>query len=307
MSPEHVKRMGSIPGVEAQPGCARFGDAGFVFRSCGVGGDFGRSEIAPLHWGVRGGAGVKFLVFLAVVFAMFALAWMLFLPVVATAQLRQRTGFDAQVQSLAVNPFSGTVEIRGLVVTNPPTFPVHDFLEVRRFSANAELFSLFSDRPIFATMEVEVARVTLVRRDAVQTNAASFEQNLAIAGDPAAPSSKPKALNFLIRRLNVRIDELVISDHSAKVPVVHTYKLALNQSYTDVTGVRQLLAPSTLQSLLPVASALKGLLPGALGDAFTDVVKEATKSGAALIRDTSHKAGEKIKGYFDALEESKKP
>jgi hypothetical protein len=36
-------------------------------------------------------------------------------------------------------------------------------------------------------------------------------------------------------------------------------------------------------------------------------VKEATKSGAGLLKDAGRKAGEKIKGYFDALEESRKP
>ena len=74
-----------------------------------------------------------------------------------------------------------------------------------------------------------------------------------------------------------------------------------------MTELRQLLAPAALQSLAPVAEALTGLVPGDLGQALSDTVKGATKAGEKLLRATGRKAGEKVKGYFDALEESKKP
>jgi uncharacterized protein involved in outer membrane biogenesis len=255
----------------------------------------------------RGGVGLKLLVFLAVVFAAGALAWMLFLPLVFTTQVRQRTGFDITVQSLAVNPFTGTIELRGLVLANPPTFPVRDFVELRRFSAEVEVLTLFSARPVLATMALDVAKVTLVKRPAAETNAESFQRHLTQADDPPLPLPARPARGFLIRRLEVRIDELVIADYSARIPAVQRYKLAFNQTYMDVTSVRQLLAPAALQGLLPVGTALNGLLPGALGQALGEVVKEATKSGAGLLKDAGRKAGEKIKGYFDALEESRKP
>ena len=230
---------------------------------------------------------------------------MLFLPLAFTTQVRQRTGFDVTVQSLAVNPFTGTIELRGLVLTNPPTFPTRDFLDLRRFSADVEVLTLFSDRPVVASAVLEVTKVTLVKRPAAETNASTFQQHLT-ATEAAPPPVRP-ARGFLIRRLTVRIDELVIADHSGRVPVIQDFKLGFNQSYTDVTGVKQLLAPRTLQSLLPVGTALNGLLPGALGQALSEVVKDAAKSGAGLLKDAGRKAGEKIKGYFDALEESKKP
>ena len=254
----------------------------------------------------RGGALFKLLVVLAVLFAAGALAWMLFLPAIVTAQLRSRTGFDATVQSLAVNPFTGRVELRGLVITNPPTFPEHEFMEVREFSANAEVFSLLSDRPVFTTLVLDVASVTLVLRPGGQTNATAFQHHLASdgAGTPSPPSPPH---HFLIRHLTLRADRLVIVDHSGPQPASHEYHLGLNQSYTDVTDVRQLLSPAALQSLAPVGLALKGLVPGELGDAIGDAMKGATKAGAGFFKTVGHKAGEKVKGFFDALEESRKP
>jgi hypothetical protein len=255
----------------------------------------------------HGGIPFQLLVFLAVVFAAVALAWMLFLPLVFTTQLRQRTGFDATVESLAVNPFTGTVELRGLVVTNPPTFPVRDFVQLRRFHADAQLFSLLTGRPVLASVVLDVAKVTLVKRDDRQTNAGAFEDHLAAPGAPALPLPARPARGFLIRRLTVRIDEIVIADHTGRIPVVQDYKLGFNQTYVDVTSVKQLLAPAALSGLMPLGVALDGLLPGALGRALGETVKDAAKSGAGLLKAAGRKTGEKIKGYFDALEESQKP
>jgi hypothetical protein len=83
--------------------------------------------------------------------------------------------------------------------------------------------------------------------------------------------------------------------------------LNLNQSYTDVTDVKQLLAPSALQSLAPLGAALGGQVPGNFGAAINDALKDASKSGSSWFKALGRKVEEKAKGYFDALEESKKP
>jgi hypothetical protein len=257
--------------------------------------------------GRHGGILFKLLILLAVAFAAAALAWMFFLPLVLTTQLRQRTGFDASVRSLAVNPFTGTVEVRGLVLANPPTFPVRDFVEVREFYADADMFSLLSERPVISTVMLDVATVTLVKRENGQTNADVFQHNLTLAadGEPRPPPSHP--LRFLVRRLTVRIDRLVIADHSTKMPTTREYRIGLNQNYTDVTELRQLFAPAALLSLAPVGAALHGLVPGDLGRALNESVLGTSKLGAGWLKEMGRKAGQKAKEYFDALEESKKP
>jgi len=250
----------------------------------------------------------KLVVLLAVVFAVVALAWMTLLPAVLTSQLRERTGFDATVQSLSVNPLTGTAHVRGLLVTNPPTFPIRDFVRLREFQADAEVFTLWSDRVVFKSMLIDVDNVTLVKREGGQSNADAFQQHLTQPSDgrPQPPPSRP-GRRFLIHHLTVRIDRLVIADYSSRMPSSHEYRLGLNQSYTDVSDVKDLLAPAALQSLAPVGAALKGLVPGELGQAIGGAVKDATKTGEGLLKSMSRKAGEKAKGYFDALEESRKP
>ena len=256
---------------------------------------------------LRGGELFKLLVFLAVAFAAVALAWMVFLPAVLTSQLRSRTGFDATIQSLTANPFTGRVHLRGLVVANPPTFPTHEFMEVREFQSDLQVWSLLSGRTEFDSIVLNVATVTLVIRQDGQTNAGAFQHNLTAPAE-GRPQPPPAAEHhFLIRHLSLRLDRLVIVDHSGAMAVTHEYPLNVNQSYTEVTNVKQLLSPAGLQSLAPVGLALKGLLPGELGGAITDAAREAAKSGKGIFKNIGHKAGEKVKGFFDALEESRKP
>ncbi len=250
----------------------------------------------------------KLLVFLAAVFAFGALAWMLLLPVVVTTQLRTRTGFDATIERLTVNPFTGRVDLSGLILTNPPTFPVKEFVELRTFRANADVWSLFSERPVFDTMTVDVGTVTLVKTRDGATNAEVFQRRLnpatsAPVPTKAATGGTANEKKFLIRKLLLRVERLVIADYSLRQPGVQDFKLAIDQTYLDVTDLKQIFAPAVLKNLAPVAIAAGGLLPGE----WARAVGDATKSGKELLKEAGRKAEVKVKGLFDALEESKKP
>jgi uncharacterized protein involved in outer membrane biogenesis len=193
--------------------------------------------------------------------------------------------------------------MKGFVVTNPPTFPITDFLEVREFRAKAQVRSLFSDRPVFESMLVDAATVTLVKRADGTTNAEAFQCNLKTLDRKTLVEVPASERQVLIRQLDLRIDRLVVADHSLREPTRREYTLNLHQTYTDVTNVEQLLAPAALKQLAPVAIAIGGLLPGELGKALTEV----GSSSAGLLQEAGRKAGERLKGFFDALEESKKP
>jgi hypothetical protein len=250
----------------------------------------------------RGGAVFKLIVFLAVVFAIGALGWMLFLPTLVTSQLRKKSGFDVTVDRLAANPFTGNVEIRGLVVTNPPTFSSPDFLELRAFRARTRVGSLLSEQPVFDQMSIDVAKVTLVKRSDGKTNAQAFQENLKDGRRESLVEREPTK-SFLIRKLDLKVDQLVVLDASSPKTLRRDFTLNINQHYEDVTSIEQLVAPDMLKNLAPVATAVGGLLPGDWGRA----VSAAGASGTQFLKQVGKKVEERTKGFFDALEESKKP
>lgn len=252
---------------------------------------------------IRGGVLFKLLMMLVVIFAFGALGWMLFLPVIVTRQIRRHSGFDATVERLAFNPLTGSMELRGFILTNPPTFPVSDFLQLRQFQATAKVRTLLSDRPEFDQMFVDVAKLTLVKREDGTTNAQAMQSNVKGSTKDslvAKPRSQP---SFFVRKLQVKVDQLAIVDYSVRQPTTREFSLHLDQRYTDVTSFEQLFAPGVLRDLAPVATAIGGLIPGDLGRALS----EAGASGTDFLKQAGRKAGDRVKGFFDALEESKKP
>ncbi len=260
-----------------------------------------------------GGILLRLLLILGAFFACLALAWMLLLPAMVTRYVRNRTGFGVELRSLYVNPFTATVKLSGLVITNPPAFPRKDFFEVREFRANARLFSLFGSRVVVDDAVIDVAGITLVRDERGRLNVTQFQQGLTgapgpvestgssarptraagpadAAGTPARPARPPR--EFLIKRLTVTCDRVIVADYTKRRPAVSSVDLRFHHVYTDVTSAQQLIAPLA-QVLSPIAVALGYMTPE------TDTL---LRSAGELFRDSGRKAGDAVRGLLEALE-----
>jgi hypothetical protein len=235
-----------------------------------------------------------------------ALIWMVALPYVLSASLRKRTGFDVEVQSLMVNPLSGEIRAQGVVVNNPPTFPQPEFLQVREFSVDAEVLSLFSDRPVLNEVKIDIGLVALVKRSDGRSNAEVFRGYLAEESETIpVPGQKPppRGKEFLIRNLVVRFDRLLVMDNTGKQPVLHEYPLKIDRTYQNVTDGDQLLLPASLDQIFALGGAVGSLLPDDVGR----ILDEALRSGSDLLKKSTSAGENFFKGFSDTLEESKKP
>lgn len=318
----------------------------------------------------RGGCLVKVMIFGVVLAAVGALAWMLLLPILVTAQIRARTGFEVSVASLSCNAFTGRLIMRGLVLGNPRTFPARDFVELQEFRAEAELGSLFSERLVLDALTVDFRKVMLVRRADGRTNAEVFRENLmglppqppsqsqpqtamlvsapsvqsgeksppaitvTIPNSNSAPAQRlepptvaeaapsngsgPSAARptvaseperkFLVRRLTLRFNRLVLADYSGAIPKVEDYPLGLDQSYENVTDAKQLLVPEVLRR---VAAANLGpalaWVPGDFGRTLRERARETVDGSAELLKGAEQRGADLFRGLREKLEENKKP
>lgn len=246
----------------------------------------------------RGGIGFRGMLFLAIVFASLALGWMLLLPLALTRFVHERTGFDIEIQTLYLNPFTANVALHGLVITNPPAFPRKDFIDVREFRADARLFSLFGRRPVIDDAVLDVAGISLVKDERGLINAKVFEQGLAGSSrdQRQPPAEIKKEREFLIRRLQIRFDRLVIADYSGRTPDVREFDLNFSHIYENVTSVTQLTAPLA-DLLAPVTGAIGSVLPEA---------GATLRAARDTVRESGRKTGEAVKGFFEALEKALK-
>ena len=248
----------------------------------------------------RGGCLLRLILLMVIVGAVLALAWMTLLPLLFTRALQERTGFQADVASVSANPFTGRVTVRGLMVLNPTAFPVPDFLQVRSAEAELDVWALGEQRIVFDSLDLDVRQLTLVSRRAGDTNIAAFRA--ALAG-PVAPTTA--SAPFLIRRLRLRCDTLALVDHTAPPPRLRTYRLGLDQSYTDVTSLKHLFSPAVRRGLDEKNAS------AALADYFPQEISgpppAPSKTGENWLNTAERKTREIFRGLRDKLEETRKP
>jgi len=254
----------------------------------------------------------KALVLFGGVFSLCALAWMLFLPAVTEYELREITGFDIRMAVVAVNPLTGNVVVRGLIAKNPAEYPEPDFIELRSLNADVSVFSLlFSDRIVVDELDVDAAKVELIRLHDGRTNAgqfiASFNQGGPSSAAGAAPATRKKPA-YLIKKLHVRFDELVVSDNSGSKSGKSTYDLHISQDFINISSPGQLLVPSVIRDLhsFGLHHDVSGLLPGDFGDALAGAVGSAA-TVTEKIQDAAKDTGQYLKDQFDKLEQKVKP
>ena len=248
----------------------------------------------------RGGCLLR-LIMLGVIFgATLALAWMTLLPLLLTQALQERTGFQAEVASVSANPFTGRVTLRGLIVLNPTPFPVPDFLQLRSAEAELDVWALWDQRIVFDSLDLDVRQLTLVSRRAGDTNIAAFRA--ALVG-PVAPATA--STPFVIRRLRLRCDALALVDHTAPPPRIHTYRLGLDQNFTDVASLKHLFSPA-VRRVLDEKNAT-----AALADYFPQEISgpppAPSKTGENWLNAAERKTLEIFRGLRDKLEETRKP
>jgi hypothetical protein len=252
----------------------------------------------------------RILLFVATLAAVVALVWMAFLPAIVEHELRVLTGFEFRVEVLSANPVSGRVVVRGMKALNPAGYPSPDFVELRQLSGDVGVFSwLFRGKIVVDDLDLEVAKIVLIREHDGRTNAGDFMA--AFRGRPPgglAPLPVVRPRSFLIHKLHLRLDRLEVQDYSGSKLDSRGYDLGIDQTFIDVTSTGQLLVPSVVNRLhdFGLHHDIARLLPGEFGQALAGAVGLGASMGSRL-KDLSLKTGDALKGALDKLEQKPKP
>ncbi len=250
----------------------------------------------PRYTATRGGAAFPFLLFLAVVFAIGAVGWMMALPVLLTRQLAERAGLPATVHQCVVNPFTGAIAVRGLVLENPTDFSERTFAEVERIESRADLRSQFGEYPVFEDVSVALARLVLISRDGREGNVERLAQRFRWSeGRRLDVAGEPPARSIVVRRLTVKIARLEVIEDGA-LHHLHDLEFVLPGD----TRLATLRGAGSAGDRGPIEALLGGLVPGVILRA----AHEARERVSAPSRTAS---GAPPAGLFRALEETQKP
>ncbi len=133
---------------------------------------------------------------------------------------------------------------------------------------------------------------------ATKDELAAKENGAKAKGKPA-----PQPIKFLIRRLQVTLDKVIVADYAGNAPNVREFNRKVYYTYNDVTDPKQLLEPFAVKSLESVGTAIRGLIPGDIGKAVgavTNADKDQLKKPEGLAEDP-------LKSVVEKLEETPKP
>ncbi|WP_438481876.1 DUF748 domain-containing protein [Oleiharenicola lentus] len=224
------------------------------------------------------------------------IVWTLFLPRIVASTIHSKTGFSVQVDDLSVNPFTAKVSISGLVLKNPEGWPSAEFIELRTFRANADLFSLFGDRLVADEVVLDLPQLTLVRNKDGVLNAMAFGDGF--KGEESASKEKKPAQQFLIKHLSLKFGKLVYADYSKSAKGdIREYNVELARELENVDSIAKIIDP------------FKGtMVMGLITDPFKGLFKnspELLKQLASPIQDVGKATGEALKGLLQSLEKKK--
>jgi hypothetical protein len=279
--------------------------------------------LAPDFYPCRGNSLFKMFVFFLALAATFALVWTLLLPSIVTGLIKKRTGFDATVHRLYINPFTASIYISQLKINNPDAFPQNDFVSVNEFKTAVEPDSIFSDRVVVRDAVFDIAFIAVVKNAQGQTNidvfkagvhppgseeTSSDQKNDATKSDhPPPPAKKTPPKRFLIRHLVVKLDKIILADYSGSTPTVHEIPLNINRTFTDVTDLKQisvpLLADLGVAGVGKFANKLLGLM---LPAPILESLGVVTKDTGGILAGTGQKTKDLFKGLIDSLEDQPK-
>jgi hypothetical protein len=251
---------------------------------------------------------VKLFLLLGTLFAAAAMAWMVFLPHLAERQLRDATGFDITVKVVSANPFTGRLVVKGLTAKNPQGYPEPDFLKLESLDAIFDLFSLATGgQVIVENLDLNIAKLEIIRLHDGRTNFAECVARFNPPSAPGAAAPKPARRAYLIRKLRIRLGQLVLQDYTGFNAEKKDYALNIDHSYVNVTDSRQLLVPDVVRTLYKFGlhHDMAKLLPGEFGEALAAAVDGFSQVGSK-VKDAGQKAGDFLKGVVDKLEQSPK-
>jgi hypothetical protein len=205
------------------------------------------------------------------------------------------------LNSVVVNPLTGMVRIKGLVVGNPEGFNTPSAMELNDFKLNIKMSSLFSKAIVIEEILIDAPQITF-EKSLKSSNLSTLQANLA-PKDAAAPKTEPasdakpaekKAAKKVIiedfqlngAKVNVTITALGGKKMTLPLPNIHMKDIGKDSGGANPAEVISEVFDSISKAVMSAVSSAGDIAGDALknvGGAASDAAKGATDAakGAA--------------------------
>lgn len=213
-------------------------------------------------------------------------------------------GVPVHLSSAVVNPFTGMVRIKGLVIGNPEGFNTPSAMELNDFKLNIKMSSLFSKAIVIQEILIDAPQITY-EKSLKSSNLSALQANL-VPKDTAAPqpeaapapeTKKGAAKKVIIddfqlkgAKVNVTITALGGKKLTLPLPPIHMQNIGKESDGASPAQVISEVFSSISKAVVQAVSSAGDIAGDALksaGGAATDAAKSATdaaKSAADSIK-----------------------
>lgn len=230
--------------------------------------------------------------------------------------VHKTTGFDVDIGKINAAIVRPAFEIDDTKLLNPEDFPEATAFEIKQLRVAYSIPSLVTGNPRLPEVIIDIPKAVVVKKQDGESNidrmqAATGKKETPAGGTakdptgqgggknpPVQEAAKP-GMKVRIDRLEIRLGTVEVHDYSqgGDKPFVKTYVLNLNQTYTDITDVRQ------------IGGIIAGQMIGNVANQLVQGLNRALNGKDSDLNKTGEKVSKQLKGFFDQLENAhpKKP
>lgn len=212
-------------------------------------------------------------------------------------------GVPIQLEKVIVNPLSGMVRIKGLVIGNPEGFNTPSAMELNDFKLNIKMSSLFSKAIVIEQILIDAPQITY-EKGLKSSNLSTLQANLA-PKEPAAPKpeASPAPENKKAAAKKVIIDDFQLN--GAKVNVTITAlggkKMTLPLPDIKMTGIgRDSGGTNPAEVISEVFSSISKAVVDAVASGG-QIAGDALKGAGSAATDAAKGATDAAKGAADSI------
>lgn len=200
-------------------------------------------------------------------------------------------GVPVRLDGVIVNPLSGVVRIKGLVIGNPEGFTTPSAMELNDFKLNIKLSSLFSKAIVIKEILIDAPQITY-EKSLKSSNLSALQANLAPAktetpAPEAAPEKKKGAAKKVIiddfqlngAKVNVTLTALGGKKMTLPLPNIQMKNIGKGSGGADPAEVISEVFNSISKAVVDAVASSGDIAGDALkgaGGAATDAAKGAT-------------------------------
>lgn len=101
-----------------------------------------------------------------------------FAPKGMDSWIENRTGFSANINAVDLKIFSGSLDVEGVILANPPYYQNKNFMQIKQILVKLEPRSVYGDRLVFDHILIDIDRITWVKNAQGSINIIEFFDKL---------------------------------------------------------------------------------------------------------------------------------